>query len=124
VSLNSADPTAYARYYRPHGYSFADVRESMGRAKGEGVFVSLNLLFFPGFSDTEGEYEALGALLREFSVDMLQLRNLNIDPDYYFELVQDLDRGPCIGFSSLRKRLKRDFPHLRLGYFNPSLASS
>jgi pyruvate-formate lyase-activating enzyme len=122
VSLNSADPLAYARYHRPCGYGFAEVRESIEIAKEAGVFVSLNLLFFPGFSDTEGEYEFLGSLIRETGTDMLQLRNLNIDPDYYLEIMSGLERGPCIGFAALRKRLGKDFPRLRLGYFNPALS--
>ncbi|MDR3175685.1 MAG: radical SAM protein [Desulfovibrio sp.] len=121
VSLNSADPLAYARYHRPCGYGFAEVRESIALAKAAGIFVSLNLLFFPGFSDTEGEYEFLGSLIREMGIDMLQLRNLNIDPDYYLEIMRGFERGPCIGFAAFRKRLGKDFPRLRLGYFNPAL---
>ncbi|MDR1947163.1 MAG: radical SAM protein [Desulfovibrio sp.] len=121
VSLNSADPDTYARYYCPQGYDFAQVRESIGRAKRAGVFVSLNLLFFPGFSDTEAEYAALTALLREERADMLQLRNLNIDPDIYLELMRDTERGPAMGLPAYRKRLKKDCPALRIGYFNPYL---
>jgi hypothetical protein len=121
VSLNSADPELYARYYRPRGYGFGDVRAGIGRAKAAGLFVSLNLLFFPGFSDTEAEYAALLDLVREERVDMLQLRNLNIDPDVYQELTEDRERGPAMGFPAYRKRLKKDCPGLRIGYFNPYL---
>ncbi|MDR2124670.1 MAG: radical SAM protein [Desulfovibrio sp.] len=121
VSLNSADPEAYARYYRPCGYGFGDVRAGIGRAKAAGLFVSLNLLFFPGFSDTEAEYAALADLVRAERVDMLQLRNLNIDPDVYHELMGNAGRGPAMGFPAYRKRLKKECPGLRIGYFNPFL---
>lgn len=121
VSLNSARADAYERYYRPRGYGFADVLESIRRAKEGGVFVSLNLLYFPGFTDTEQETAALADMITAYHVDFLQLRNLNIDPEYYLEVMQGLDTGPVLGFANFRKRLKRECPALRTGYFNPSL---
>lgn len=119
VSLNSARPEPYARYYRPQGYDFADVVASIRTAKDNGVYVSLNLLFFPGFTDTEEEYEALVALIVQEKVDCVQLRNLNIDPEYYLEIMQGISTGPCLGFINFRKRLKKECPWLHLGYFNP-----
>ena len=83
VSLNSARPEVYERYYRPHGYSFDDVRRSIAVARKNGLWVSLNLLFFPGVTDSEGELEALARLVGENGVSMIQWRNLNIDPEWY-----------------------------------------
>jgi pyruvate-formate lyase-activating enzyme len=120
VSLNSARPEAYSRYYRPQGYDFSHVRESIGLAKSAGIFVSLNLLFFPGFSDSERESAALIDLIGEFDIDFLQLRNLNIDPELYLSLMDGLETGPCPGFVNFRKRLKKQCPRLRMGYFNPA----
>jgi len=122
VSLNSARPEAYTRYYRPQGYSFDSVCESIRQAKEGGLFVSLNLLFFPGFSDCEEECAALSALVGNYGVDMIQLRNLNIDPEYYLSLMQGIETGPFLGFQNFRKRLKKEHPALRFGYFNPYLS--
>ncbi len=119
VSLNSARPETYARYYRPQGYSFADVRQSITTAKAKGVFVSLNLLFFPGFTDTEEEYAALEDLVRDTRLDFIQLRNLNIDPEFYLELMQGMETGPILGFANFRKRLRKSCPWIEFGYFNP-----
>jgi Fe-S oxidoreductases len=119
VSLNSAREEPYLRYYRPVGYTFADVRESIRRAKGLGVYVSLNLLFFPGINDTENELEALLELVTSEHIDCIQLRNLNIDPDYYLEILRGLDHGPSCGMVNFRKRLKKNCPWLHIGYFNP-----
>ena len=119
VSLNSAREEPYTRYYRPKGYSFADVRESIARAKKAGVYVSLNLLYFPGFTDTEEESAALVSLVREHRIDCIQLRNLNIDPEYYPEIMDGVATGPCIGFTNFRKRLKSACPWVRTAYFNP-----
>ena len=59
VSLNSARSEVYDRYYRPTDYGFEDVQRSMEIATNAGLFVALNLLVFPGISDTKEELEAL-----------------------------------------------------------------
>lgn len=119
VSLNSLRPEVYERYYRPQGYSLTEVRQSIREAKSRNVFVSLNLLFFPGVNDTEPEYEALAELVATEHVDFIQLRNLNIDPELYLDLLKDVDFGPCMGLNNFRKRLKKAAPWLNFGYFNP-----
>ena len=119
VSLNSVRSPVYERYYRPKGYDFSHVRESIRQAKRGGIYVSLNLLYFPGFSDSQTESDALADFIREEGVDCLQLRNLNIDPDFYRELMADMEVGPSTGFANFRKRLKKDCPNLHIGYFNP-----
>lgn len=121
VSLNSAREETYGRYYRPHGYSFADVRHSMEEARRRGVFVSLNLLFFPGITDTEPEVQALVDLIRTTGANFIQLRNLNIDPEMYLELLDGIEFGSSMGLLNFRKRLKRECPWLTFGYFNPYL---
>lgn len=119
VSLNSARPEVYERYYRPHDYSFDDVRRSIAVARQNGLWVSLNLLFFPGVTDSEGELEALARLVGENGVSMIQWRNLNIDPEWYLGLMRGIDHGPVMGLSLFMKRLKKLCPWLRFGYFNP-----
>ena len=119
VSLNSAREEPYNRYHRPHGYTLSDVRESIRRAKAAGVFISLNLLYFPGFTDTELENAALIKLITDFKIDYIQLRNLNIDPEFYLDLMQGIETGPVFGFTNFRKRLKKECPWTRTGYFNP-----
>lgn len=119
VSLNSALPRTYALYYRPQGYDFSHVRESIRRAKEKGVYVSLNLLYFPGVTDTEPEAAALTELAADENIDCIQLRNLNIDPELYLEIMRPVTQGPCLGFANFRRLLKKACPGLHIGYFNP-----
>lgn len=128
VSLNSARPELYHKYYRPLDYSLDDVRRSIREARGRGVWVSLNLLFFPGVTDTEEELEALARLAGEDGVSMIQWRNLNIDPEWYFRLMNGgggesggLALSPSMGLGRFMKRLRKLCPWLRYGYFNPYL---
>jgi hypothetical protein len=79
VSLFSAVDDHYAAYYKPRGYSFADVRRSIRLCAGAGVHVALNLLTFPGYTDADGEVMALLDLIRAEGVHEVQVRTLNID---------------------------------------------
>ena len=123
VSLNSAREALYERYYRPHGYGFADVRESIATARRHGIFVSLNLLYFPGISDTEDELAALAELCTSCGVSMIEWRNLNIDPAWYYAQMADVlpPQAPSLGLRGVMHRLKKACPWLRYGYFNPWL---
>ncbi len=121
VSLNSAREDVYNAYYRPQNYTFDDVKESIRIARELGVFVSLNLLYFPGISDTEDELAALTELVGQCGVSFIQLRNLNIDPEMYLNLLENIPMGPSVGFTNFKKRLRKACSWLYFGYFNPWL---
>lgn len=122
ISLNSARGEAYEAYHCPVGYTFQDVEESARRARAAGGFISINLLVFPGVTDREDEVEALEAWVAEHRVDMIQWRNLNIDPTLYMDTIGwGSDRGGGLGLLRTVERLKARFPKLRHGYFNPAL---
>jgi len=122
VSLNSAQPDCYDAYYRPQGYSFTDVRESIAIAKRHGAWVSLNYLVFPGFTDHPTEVRALEKLLRATRLDMIQTRNLNIDPAWYVDTLglRRRLRGKPLGMLRWVERIRERFPYVKLGYFNPT----
>ncbi len=117
ISLNSTISDRYALYYRPHGYTFADVEKSMEYARANGIFISFNLLYFPCVTDTEEELESLINLVTKYKVDFIQLRNLNIDPEMYTNLLK-VD-SPAMGLTNFIKRLRKSCPWLKFGYFNP-----
>ena len=115
-SLNSVLEERYNAYYRPKGYRFGNVLQSLKIAKQAGRFTMVNYLISPGASDAPEEVEALLQFVAETGVDMLQLRNLSIDPDYYNQAVGITRRG--IGIYRLLQRLKQEFPRLQFGYYN------
>ncbi|MEN8161784.1 MAG: radical SAM protein, partial [Myxococcota bacterium] len=120
VSLNSPRPAVYRAYYQPRGYGFPDVRRSLRRFVAGGGRASLNLLCFPGVTDTEAELAALSDLIEDTALHMIQLRNLNIDPDLYREALPRGAVQPGRGMRWLRSALAKRFPRLRFGYFNPA----
>lgn len=105
VSLISAREEVYNCYHRPRDYDLADVLTSVKTAVKKGVFVSLNLLVCPGLTDREEEVCALTGFVRENGVNMVQLRNLNIDPDYLFANIPPSE-GDIIGIPGLISALK------------------
>jgi len=115
VTLNSPHLKFYKRYHRPRGYTFGEVVDSLVQAKGKGIYTSINLLVFPGFTDREREIEGLVGLIKKTNLDLIQMRNLNIDPDLY---LKTMGRGEGMGISKMVNVLKKEFPSLQFGYFN------
>lgn len=116
VSTISAREQTYNAYYRPRGYGFRDVRASIEAARSRGVYVSLNLLLFPGLTDREEEADALVDLIRRHGINMVQLRNLNIDPDLLMRRIPAA-KGEIMGVPELIKVFK-NIPGLKVGNFS------
>ncbi|MBL7070748.1 MAG: radical SAM protein [Candidatus Omnitrophica bacterium] len=121
VSLNSAQEPHYIRYYKPRGYRYKDVIRSIREAKKARGFVSINYLTMPGFTDTKEEFDSLRKLIRNCKIDMIQWRNLNFDPARYFkELRIPFSDSKFLGMRRVISAIKKEFPHVLTGYFNPS----
>ena len=121
VSLNSAQSHYYNSYYRPKNYSFADVAKSIDVMKENGRFVSLNYFILPGFSDSVQEFDALCTLIRDHHPDFLQLRNLNMDPEWYLNSLALPKDTQTLGIRQWFDLLQKEFASLRFGYFNPPI---
>lgn len=124
VSLNSVQEDFYTSYYRPKGYSFADVKASIKTMKDHGKFVSLNYFIQPGITDSMKEFSELCRFIETLGPDLIQLRNLNMDPELYLRTLGATNDGEKLGLRRWLAELKTAFPQLRLGYFNPSLDPS
>ena len=116
VSLISAREETHQAYYRS-SYSLEEVRASIRYAKQKGCHVSVNMLLFPGLNDQPSEITAWQELLRETGVDMIQLRNLNMDPD---ELRQALPFFSVagVGIPLMVRQLQDALPSLQFGSFS------
>ena len=82
-----------------------------------GKFISLNLLVFPGVTDRQDEFANLLEFLDEYDIDMIQWRNLNVDPEQYMGLMGTGPMGD--GLMAVIEKLKTLRPKLLHGYFNP-----
>ncbi len=52
------------------------------------------------------------------------MRNLNLDPELALGVVAGIDPGPCMGLTNFMKRLGKQNPWLRFGYFNPYIEAA
>lgn len=116
VTIFSCREDNYDIYHRPQGYRLLDVIDAIEYARDQGVYVSLNLLAFPGFTDRIEEAAALLEFVGEHRVNMIQLRNLNIDPD--FLLSQIPAGGKAMGMVNLLAMLQEHLPELNLGSYS------
>lgn len=117
-STISGHPETYNAYYRPLGYSFEDVKESLRRARDAGVYSSINLLSFPGMIDREREVETLLSFVQETGLRLIQLRNLNIDPEVLLPRMPELDTmGKALGMRTMIEIIKKEAPQVEIGNF-------
>ncbi|WP_321371940.1 radical SAM protein [uncultured Desulfuromusa sp.] len=116
ISLNSVQERFYNAYYRPVKYRFDDVIESAHRAKQHGLFTMFNYLVFPGITDREDEIENLLHLVDAIGIDLIQMRNLSIDPQLYWKSMSA--DGSGIGMKKMLDRVKKEIPRIQYGYFN------
>jgi pyruvate-formate lyase-activating enzyme len=113
--MNSPHKKYYDRYHKPKGYAFNNVVNSLVVANEKKIYTSINLLVFPGFTDREEEIKGLIRLIRRTKLNLIQMRNLNIDPDLYLKA---MGSGSGIGLIRMMEILRSEFPRLQFGYFN------
>lgn len=127
VSLNSAQKGYYEAYYRPRHYGFEDVVESLRVMRRYNRWASINYFVFPGFTDHPEEVSALESLIEEVKINMIQARNLNIDPEWYIEelglgelaAAEGNSAAKPLGIPGWIERISQKFPWIKWGYFNP-----
>jgi wyosine [tRNA(Phe)-imidazoG37] synthetase (radical SAM superfamily) len=120
VSLNSARESYYNLYFNPVHYRFTDVMETLDIVRKYGRWVSINYFMFPGFTDTEEEIAALEKIIVSKKINMIQTRNINIDPEWYLSALGITEKQEnAIGIRGWVNRIRDRFPWIRLGYFNP-----
>jgi pyruvate-formate lyase-activating enzyme len=117
ASTISARAETYNAYYRPIGYTLEHVKRSLALARDAGVYSSINLLCFPGLIDAGDEVEALVAFLHETGVRLVQLRNLNIDPEVLLPRIPR-PAGAPMGMNALIETLRREVPGVEIGNFS------
>lgn len=117
VSTISALEEHYNAYYQPRGYTLQNVATSLQYAAREGVYTSINYLVFPGVTDREEEVEAMAAFLRENDVKLVQMRNLNIDAEYYLNKIP-LQKGELLGMQGMIQALKELCPAIEIGSYS------
>jgi pyruvate-formate lyase-activating enzyme len=116
VSTISAMDEHYNAYYKPRGYTLANVEKTLTYAAQKGVFTSINYLVFPGVTDRDEELEAMIGFARRSGLRRIQLRNLNIDPEGYFAIIPP-PRGELYGMHQAIDILRAELPDVEIGSF-------
>ncbi|MED1915966.1 MULTISPECIES: radical SAM protein [Brevibacillus] len=116
VSIISAIDEHYNAYYRPRNYTLENVARSAEYAASKGVYTSINYLCFPGVFDREEEMEAMIEFIRRTGIKLIQLRNLNIDPESYLAMIPKA-QGEVFGMKQAIEIYQQELPDVVIGSF-------
>ncbi|HEU4963386.1 MAG TPA: radical SAM protein [Bacilli bacterium] len=116
VSTISALDDHYNAYYRPRLYGVENVGRSLKYAADKGVYTSINYLIFPGVTDREEEIEAMVDFINQNEVKLIQMRNLNIDPELYLNTIPKA-KGDLLGMKTMLDIFKQECPNTVIGSF-------
>ena len=124
ISAISFTDSVFRAYYRPVGYSIEDVVECgrvMSRAGGQ---VCLNLLTFPGLTDSSEELERTAAAVVEMGAKQIQWRSLNCDHDWLIDVLaaRGLLPDDGIGLAAAYQHLVDGLPGVTHGNFTRPVA--
>lgn len=116
VSTISAIDEHYNAYYKPRGYTLQNVERSLKYATDKGVYTSINYLIFPGVTDREEEIEAMIGFAKRTGLKLIQMRNLNIDPESYLELIPKA-KGEIYGMKQMLEIFRQELPEVVIGSY-------
>ncbi|MFX3634677.1 MAG: radical SAM protein [Candidatus Pristimantibacillus sp.] len=116
VSTISALDDHYNAYYKPRAYTLANVEKSLRYATDKGVYTSINYLIFPGVTDREEEIEAMIGFARRTGLKLIQMRNLNIDPESYLSLIPPA-QGEIYGMKQMLEIFREELPDVAIGSY-------
>lgn len=116
VSTISALDEHYNAYYKPRGYTLANVEKSLIYAASQGVYTSINYLIFPGVTDREEEIEAMVEFVKRTDLKLIQMRNLNIDPESYLGLIPPA-QGDILGMKTMLDIFREELPEVVIGSY-------
>jgi len=117
VSTISALDDHYNAYYKPRGYTLKNVEKSLRYATDQGVLTSINYLIFPGVTDREEEMEAMIDFARRTGLKLIQMRNLNIDPETYVNLIPKA-QGEIYGMKQMIQIFHDELPDVVIGSYS------
>ncbi|MDQ0063852.1 radical SAM protein [Paenibacillus harenae] len=116
VSTISALDEHYNAYYKPRGYTLQNVEKSLKYATDKGVYTSINYLIFPGVTDREEEIEAMIGFAKRTGLKLIQMRNLNIDPESYLSIIPKA-QGEIYGMKQMLEIFREELPDVVIGSY-------
>ncbi|MBN6187092.1 radical SAM protein [Aneurinibacillus sp. BA2021] len=116
ISTISAIDEHYNAYYRPRAYTLENVAKSASYASSKGVYTSINYLVFPGVFDREEEMEAMIEFIRKNGIRLIQMRNLNIDPESYLAMIPPA-KGEVFGMKQALDIYRQELPDVVIGSY-------
>lgn len=86
-------------------------------AEKNNLYISVNLLTLPGFTDSINEYEKTVEFLNAFKIDYLKLRELKTIPHKFFS-ENKIESSEILGLKNMLKYIKKRCKRVKMGYFS------
>ncbi|MFN2452486.1 MAG: radical SAM protein, partial [Candidatus Dormibacteria bacterium] len=115
ISAISFTDSVFRAYYRPVGYGLDEVIACGAAMAAAGGQVCLNLLTFPGLTDTAEELARTVEACRGMGVAQIQWRSLNVDHDWLAAELGALPAG--LGLAAALRRVRAELPEVEHGNF-------
>lgn len=93
-----------------------NVEKSLRYATDKGVYTSINYLIFPGVTDREEEIEAMIGFVKRTGLKLIQMRNLNIDPESYLAIIPKA-QGEIYGMKQMLEIFREELPDVVIGSY-------
>ena len=119
ISAISFNDAVFRAYYRPVGYAIEDVIECGRVMSSAGGQVCLNLLTFPGLTDSGEELDRTIGAVEAIGATQIQWRSLNCDHDWLVEVLTARGLLPedGIGLAAAYRQVVERLPGVSHGNF-------
>ncbi|MCX8083571.1 MAG: hypothetical protein N3C60_01435 [Calditerrivibrio sp.] len=104
-------------YLAKKGISFEIFTKLFEFAEKQNLYISVNLLTLPGFTDTVKEYEKTLEFISTFKIDYIKLRELKTNQDIFFA-ENKIENTEIFGLKNMLKYIKKKNKRVKMGYFS------
>lgn len=104
-------------FLKKRSVNFDNLTRSFEFAEKQGVFISVNLLTLPGFTDSTNEVEKTIDFLNTFKIEYLKLRDLKTVPHKFFK-ENKIESTEILGLKNMLKYIKKRCKRVKMGYFS------
>ncbi len=104
-------------FLKKESISFDNMTKCFELAEKNNLFISINLLTLPGFTDSTKEYEKTVEFLNTFKIEYLKLRELKTVPHKFFQ-ENKIESSEILGLKNMLKYIKKRCKRVKMGYFS------
>jgi len=104
-------------FLKKRSINFENITKCFEFAEKQNVYLSVNLLTLPGFTDSIKEHEKTIEFLNAFKIEYIKLRELKTIPHKFFN-ENKIESSEILGLKNILKYIKKRCKRVKMGYFS------